>query len=77
MGLKLKELCKNCGMQGDCRQIYHDDPCDFEYCAEVQESELTDRELECELNGDKNNCQECVYYPDYEWDEDKKHCCRR
>ena len=32
---------------------------------------------ECPLGGDNKRCGECVYYPDYEWDNDKEDCMRR
>ena len=31
----------------------------------------------CPLGGDETDCKNCVYYPDYEYDESLDDCVRR
>lgn len=31
----------------------------------------------CPYGGDETHCEECVYYPDYEWSEEDGDCLRR
>lgn len=33
--------------------------------------------MKCPLGGDNTECQNCCYYPDYEWDKKLNDCVRR
>ena len=39
--------------------------------------ELYTPPAECPFGGDKDDCKECIYYPDFEWNEEKQNCMRR
>ena len=39
----------------------------------VEEGE-EDVRIGCPLGGDKDNCKECVYYPNYKWNKETGRC---
>jgi len=37
---------------------------------------MNEIQIDCPLGGDNKRCQECVYYPDYKWDNVVEDCVR-
>ena len=73
------QQCKNCGEY--CR-TWSIAKVLVEACDEIHKESYesddnnTNCDSLCELGGD-TNCGDCVYYPDYEWDNDKQECRRK